>query len=251
VGPSRQHRVLEVIGVSVPDPAEVDPCVRELVGEEDRVPRDILQTVVADPGAPPGFPRGVGQGVGRGGHRQQAQDHELAVVVPTGSDEAGLGGPTHREGIAPGQHPRPVHPSVEMLGQVHDVPVSGEVMSAGQHAGQQQGRVDRGQFAVSPALPGLHVDEVIEESVFVGHVPGQEAQRGANPSLDLRPGGVAALVGDAQCGQAEAGGGDAGHATLLQACGPGPVPDLPGSGTGLLPEEQEGGPLDLVEQGFI
>ena len=201
-----------------------------------------------DPRAPPGLPALGGQGVGGRGHPQQDQDHQLAIVVPARFQEARFGRPAHRERVASVQHPGPVHASEDLVGQLCDLRVGFEVLPAGQDSGHEQGRVDRGKFAPPPALARLHVHEVVEEPVFMGHLMGQEAQGGAHAIQQEGSRSIAPGFGNAKPGQPEAGGRDAGHAALLAPGGPGPIPHLSGPWRGLLPEVAEGSALDLFQQ---
>ena len=68
------------------------------------------------------------------------------------------------------------------------------------------------------ALAGFDVVEVVEEAVVVGELVGVEAEGGADLVEDLGVGEVPALVGDAEGGEAEAGGGDGGHAARVERC---------------------------------
>ncbi len=105
------------------------------------------------------------------------------------------------------------------------------------------------------ALAGFYVVEVVEEAVVVGELVGVEVEGAANLFEELGAGEIVALVGDAEGGEAEAGGGDGGHAARVEfaggVVGGGAVEDLAGGGAGLLDEEEAGAAFHVVEEGFV
>ena len=68
----------------------------------------------------------------------------------------------------------PVRAAVEGVGQGADLVlvfrVAIEVRGGGQHAREQERRVDGGQLALPDAPPGLHVEEVVVEPLVAGGV---------------------------------------------------------------------------------
>src|SRR5262245_53117830 len=80
---------------------------------------------------------------------------------------------------------------------------------------------------------------------------GQKAQRGTNPFANLGGFAKAAAVADAEAGQAETGGSDAGHGTIVVTRGKGAILHLSRFGAGFKPEEIEAEALNLIEQLLI
>jgi hypothetical protein len=68
---------------------------------------------------------------------------------------------------APRLGPRPVDPGVDLVDEAANLHLfrvgAIEVRLTEERARQENRRVDGGQLAVLEALPGLHVEEVIEE----------------------------------------------------------------------------------------
>ena len=130
-----------------------------------------------------------------------------------------------------------------------------EVGAGGEDAAEQQRGVDGGDFVVADAGAGVDVVEVVEEAVDVGQGVGVEAKGAANLLEDLRARLKAALFGDAEGGEAEAGGGNAGHGAGIELAawvdGGGAVQDLAGGGAGLLDEEEAGAAFHVVEEGLV
>lgn len=108
---------------------------------------------------------------------EKVDHHQLAVMVPTSGDEAGLGPPAHGKRLAAIEHPWPIDTVIELRGEVCDRVVV-EVGAYGKDAAKQDGRVDGGHFAVDERLAGLDVVEVVEEAVLVWHLVEVELQGG-------------------------------------------------------------------------
>src|SRR5271168_4876884 len=106
-------------------------------------------------------------------------------MLPASIQKARLGLPAHGEGRAAVQHPRPIDALVDFCGEVLDFLI-GEILASGKDAAKKQGSVDRGQLAFLPALASLHVDEVVEETVFVLEVVREKTQRVADALANLR-----------------------------------------------------------------
>src|SRR5271155_1945464 len=87
-----------------------------------------------------------------------------------------------------------------------------------------------------------------KEAVFVRDFVPSETQGGANLFEDFLRVGPAALIGDAQRREAEAGGGDAGHVTRVVAFRGAAVFGETRLGMGLLEKKLCGSFGDFVEQ---
>ena len=104
------------------------------------------------------------------------------------------------------------------------------------------------------ALAGFNVAEVVVEAVYFGEFVQMPIERSSHTLNDLRVGKVAALVGDAERGQPEAGCGDAGHAARIAAAVEivaRAIENLAGFVACLLPEEETALALEIVEKSFI
>ena len=112
--------------------------------------------------------------------------------------------------------PAPVHAAIDVLGELADLDLlvfrSAEVRLAEKHAGEQDRRIDCGELAVLEPLPGLHIDEMVEEPLVAGNPVGrralrrivEESQRGQHPLARGLAGDIAAFDADRICGEAEA-----------------------------------------------
>ena len=103
-----------------------------------------------------------------------------------------------------GERPPPVGSTVELVGQPADLGlflgVAVEVGRTGEHAREEEGRIDRRQLALPGAATGLHVEEVVVEPPVAGRI---------------RLRSLRAVAEEAQLGQGDRGGefpGD--HASL-------------------------------------
>ena len=99
-----------------------------------------------------------------------------------------------------------------------------------------------------PALPCVHIHEVIVKTVHVGHLLVDELQRVANPRDDVRSLGVTVGISDAQRGQAKAGRGNTGHRAGVVAVQKRTVFHLSSGGIGLIPEKLKGTSLQIIQQ---
>ena len=66
----------------------------------------------------------------------------FAVAVPRRAEEAVLGVPPHRQGLALPAHPGPVHTLIDLRGKLLDLGTF-VILPRGQHAAEQQPGVDR------------------------------------------------------------------------------------------------------------
>ena len=176
----RLAAVLEVVAAVLPhervaEVAEVDPEMRELVreqrpGVEHLAAVDLLPLVGR---AVSGVALGR-QREGRRAEAEQVQQQPLVVAGPAVRDEAGLRSPAVGDRRAAVQRPLPVGPAVELVGQAADLGlllgVRVEVGGAGEHPGEQEGRVDRGELALPDPASALHVQEVVVEALVAGGI---------------------------------------------------------------------------------
>jgi hypothetical protein len=145
--------------------------------------------------------------------------------------------------------PVPVGPAVEFVGQAADLGlvlrVGVEVGGAGEHAGEQERRVERGQLAVPDAAAGVDVEEVVEEALVPGGIrprPLRKVEEAAEAAAgDLRgelADDHAALDDDRDRRQGHADCGDAARDVRV-----GLVPDQTVVRVGLVQVVQHGGAL--------
>jgi len=169
-----------------------------------------------------GAPRICGDGVGGRTDGEEVHHHQFAVVVPTGGDEAGFGTPAHGEGLAAVEHPGPVDAIVELSGERSNLGIV-EIRADGEDAAEEDGGVDRGDFDVDERPAGFDVAEVVEEAVLVRHFVEMEVERGDDLFFDAGAVLIAALVGNAEGSETEAGSGDASGEMLVKLAGGGLV----------------------------
>ena len=141
----------------------------------------------------------------------------------------GLGPPAVGNRRAAVQRPLPVRPAVELVGQPADLGlllgVGVEVGRAGEHPGEQEGRVDRRQLALPDAATGLHVEEVVVEALVARGIRlrslravAEEAQWSQRDLGGELAGDHAAFDEHRDARQAEPHGGDAGAAPPGRSC---------------------------------
>jgi hypothetical protein len=112
--------------------------------------------------------------------------------------------PAHRKGLAPIQHPRPIHSLIKLGSQLLDLRIF-KISPRRQNPAKQQRTVDRRELRPGEALSRLHIGKVIEEPVHLGEMIQVPAQRCSHTFHDLRVRQIAAMIGNAECGQAEPG----------------------------------------------
>jgi len=251
VGAGGEDGVGEVISEGVALVAEVEPGVAVLVDEERSAVADVVEAGVISVGAVEHVPRGGRDGVGGRADGEEVEHHELGVGDPVVGEEAGLGLPAHAESAGASEHPSEVDAVVEGGGEFADLRLdagAGEVGASGERTAEQHGGVDGGEFAVADARAGDAVIEVVEEAVDVGELVDVVVERGEDSLADVCRGEIAVEVCDAERGEAEAGGGDAGVAARLGAGGAGAVEHLAGDGASLLPEELAAAAGEVVKE---
>ncbi len=266
IGPVRvggAPRILEVVEALAPhvgvlEVAKVDPGVRVLVAEERREGQ-VLVALEIGPGASVGRGPGVpGRGLDRVGGRaqgEQVDDHRLVVARPVVAVIPVLGRPAHGDQGLSHLERVPLGRGVELLGELADLAllrvVAVEVALAEERAGEEERGVDGRQLDRLEARAGLHVEEVVEETLVAGPAPclrpgrrrGEEAQRGEHPRPRLLARHVAALDADGIGGEPEAHRRDRGER------GRGPaVRHQAVLRVGALPEEGEGALRELLEE---
>ena len=242
--------VAEIVRVGVPQVAEVDVGMGELVDEELGALDEVETVIGSDRGAGPGVPIGRRQGSLDGAHAEEAQHHVLRVAVPAVPGESLFVVPGHGQRLAVVQEPLPVHVADQPVDDLRDLGVP-EVFPGHDGAGKEKAGVDRRHLALPGALAGVHFHEMVEEAVAPGGFFGQEFEREAHP-IDggpaIRP---APLRRHGPGAQGEAGRGDAGLSGALRAVRAGPIPDQPGVRVRLFGEEAKGRTLQLVEERVV
>ena len=153
--------------------------------------------------------------MGRAADGQQQHQHALVIDVPVGGNEAALGVPAHGDAVVADHGPRPFDPFVDGLRLLTDFRLVGmasvEVAGGEEHAADQQGRIDGGQFVGPVTKPRLHIQEVVEEALVPRRAAGlralrqvmEEAQRRQGPLTRLGPAHPAALDTHRPAGQGE------------------------------------------------
>ena len=175
-------------------------------------------------------------------------------MVPAGGDEAGLRTPAHREGFAAVEHPRKVDTIVELRSEIGDLRVI-EVGAGGEDSAEEDRGIDGGHFDVDKGLPGLDVIEMVEEAVLVWHLVEMEVERGDYLFFYAIGRGVAPLVGNTECCEAETSRGDAGGEMSIELARRGlvggAVENLPCGRVGLLGEVEASCALHLLQEGQV
>ena len=125
-------------------------------------------------GGGPGGVALLGERVGRRAEAEHVEQHGLVVALPAVGQEAALRRPAVRDGRPAALRPAPVHAAVERVGQRADLVLVGrvaiEVGGGGQHARQEERRVDGRELAPPGATARLHVEEVVVEPPVAGGV---------------------------------------------------------------------------------
>ena len=183
---------------------------------------------------------------------EQVEHRRFAEGVPAVHDHPALGPPAVRQqrrvAVA---HPVEIEAVVDRRGEARDLGIAGEALAHAEDPTHQQRRVDRRHLALPLARPSVDVDPVVEPALLVRLPFGKGAQRGARALEDRVAWLPAALRGDAHAGQAEADRGDAADLDVVvarrRAVGARSVADDPRCRIGLLPEERERAPRQILE----
>ena len=131
---------------------------------------------------------------GRRTEAEQVHQQRFVVAGPGIREEARLGSPAVGDRRAADEHPLPVRPTVEFVRQPADLGlllgIRVEVGGTGEHPGEEECRVDRRELALPDAPTGLHVEEVVVETLVAR-------------CIRLRP--LRAVAKEAQCLQRDRG----------------------------------------------
>ena len=129
-------------------------------------------------------------------NREEIKHHQFAIVIPPSGNEAELRSPTHGKCLAAIQHPRPVDPVVKLCREVRDLRIV-EVSPSSQYAAKKERRIDGRDLDIDERLSGLHVVEVIKETVFIRHLVEVKVERRGDLFFYPVRWIVASAVGDA------------------------------------------------------
>ena len=123
----------------------------------------------------PGFVALLRQRVRRRSQAQHVQEDRLAVALPPGFQKSALRLPSVRDRQTAVLRPPPVNAAVERVGKRRYLALffrlAVEVGGGGQCPGEQERRIDGRQLGLPRTPTGLHVQEVVEESLVAGRVP--------------------------------------------------------------------------------
>src|SRR5882762_8822672 len=198
VGLRRGDGVVEVVGVGVLLVAKVEPGVGILVDKQWRAGiRDVSQALVSQRRTRKCLPCARRNRVRGRANRQQIQHHQLGVSVPARRQKSVFRRPAHGKCTSAVEHPRPVDALIDLRRQVYDLLVL-KVLPAGEYAAQQDCGINRRDLRVVYPLPGVHIHEVVEETVLVRHLVEKETQRSLDTRNNAGAGHVATLVRNAK-----------------------------------------------------
>src|SRR5882762_1249543 len=197
----------------------------------------------------PRLPRFARNRMSRRTNGEKVNHHELTIMFPTRAQETAFRLPSHGERFAAIEHPRPIHALVDCSREILDLGII-EMLANGEHATEQKRGVDRGEFTVPYPISGFHIDEVVEEAVFVGQSPREKAKRLPHPFPDRLRLPVSARFPDAQASESEASCRNTGNSALVAAAAidERAIPDLTGRAASFVPEKVERGALDFVQK---
>src|SRR5262249_36186078 len=151
---------------------------------------------------------------------EHVQEQALIIALPAVREKTGFRPPAVRERWPPVPRPIPVGPAVKRIGDAPNldlvVGVGAEVGGGGEHAREQERRIDGGQFTAPHSPAGLKVEKVIKESLVSGGVRlrslrevVQEPESSPRHLSCEWPVEDAALGEHRECGQAQANGSNA------------------------------------------
>src|ERR1700732_3274376 len=95
----------------------------------------------------PCLPRFARNRMRRRTNGQQVNHHEFAIMVPASTQEAAAWLPSHGEGFAAIEHPRPIDTLVDRGCEILNLGII-EILANGEHTAEQKRAVDRGEFTV-------------------------------------------------------------------------------------------------------
>ncbi len=131
-----RHRVREVVGIGIAFVAKIEPRLRELMGKQGIVAGNVLELLRLHGGTLPGLPRLAGNGMRRRPESEQVDHHEFAIMVPARAQKTASRVPSHGEGCAAIEHPRPIDTLVDCGCEILDLGII-EMLASGQHAAEQ------------------------------------------------------------------------------------------------------------------
>ncbi len=146
--------------------------------------------------------------------------------------------------------PLPVHPVENLLREVGDFGMR-EMRLTGEHAAEQDGRIDRGNLRLPQPLARIDIGPVIEKAALVVQLLPQESQSYQRAVSRLRIGDIPAVLADAQSGEPESGGGDAADDFVIAASHVAPVFRKPGAGIRLFPEIKKVGGFQIFQKSAV
>ena len=179
---------------------------------------------------------------------EQVDHHHLAVAIPARLQKAGLRPPPVRQNPRILGQPVPVDAIEDLMCQPLDFRIL-EIPAAGEHAAQENRRVDRRDLRIPFPLAGGDVGPVVEEAAMVWYLFPQEAQTTNRPIDRLIVGHEPPRVTNTQRRQPESGRGNA--AELVLVIGHAEAAAVPRNARvriGLFPEVQERGLLQLLQE---
>ncbi len=146
--------------------------------------------------------------------------------------------------------PVPLDPLEDLSGRTRDFIVR-EMGPAGENATEENGRVHGRYFGIENSFPRIDVDPVEEKSPMVRLPVQKGAKRKRNAVARVSVIDVTAFLPDADGGETEPGGGDAGEHVLSARTDAGAIPGQTGKRTGLFPEEKKIGIFQIVEKAIV
>ena len=109
-----------------------------------------------------------------GRQTQNIQNSRLVIAIPAIVQESALRLPSLPHGRCTAARPLPIDAAVDRIGAFADLVlvwrVLAEIDGSGQHAREKQRCVDQRHFTPPDALAGLHVEEVVIETLIAGRV---------------------------------------------------------------------------------
>jgi len=153
------------------------------------------------------------------------------------------------------EHPKEIHAVVDLPREFCNGGVIRKVLRRGQDAGEDEGCVNRRHFTVPFALACGDIHPVKEPAVLLGGFESEELQGGANTGLGEGARDPTVFGADANGGESEASGGEAGDVTArafgAATVGASAVENQAGGGVAFVPEIQDAAAFQVFEQKAI
>src|ERR1700735_2375015 len=106
------------------------------------------------------------------GDSQNIKDAGFAVTLPTVVKKTGFWFPSLRKSRFAVQRPLPVDAAIQCIGELPNLGLvlsaAGKIGSRGEHSGEEQSRIDQRQLALPDPFAGLHLKEVIIQTLVTG-----------------------------------------------------------------------------------